>query len=530
MLQIVAWHDATAAEHQQKLSQFGAQGYRALSLSLYGNSAATLRHACVLIKRPVVVAEQMFTGLSADQFQKTFNDMSAKGMGPHIVTATGPSNAAIYGASFIPVSPTPLTRFGLSPKEFSDMNQQATTNGQRLRWFDCYGTPGDERYIAVWWPNPDMLAWNCDGVGEDGPTMQQRFDGISKTWAYMAQSVMTPSGRGTTLYYDGNIGPFETRFGLTSAQYQTLFNEQTAKGLVPLRVCGKGDGASARFCAVFGTQEQPAPRVFTPSGPTPANPAVDNIFRDYMKAHGIRSVSVAVVADQRLVYAQGYSWAGPGFQPVLPTTLYRQASCSKIFVAYALYALMQQKRDSLPKAQQQPIKTMLMNTTLQSVLQLTTPDGKVPSDANFGKVTLLDLLCSISGINQGFIYSSREAAKAAGKPLPATRMQLARYVASQPTLHTPGDLANNVYGNTDYFLLSEAVRVLANAATFEDALQKLLCGPLGMKHVRSSRSLLADQAPGEALNSLLQPKPSNQSWGEISCGWSIRTDSPTLVP
>ncbi len=530
MLQIVAWHDATAAEHQQKLSQFGAQGYRALSLSLYGDSAATLRHACVLIKRPNVIAEQMFSGLTADQFQKTFNDMSAKGMGPHIVTATGPGNTAMYGASFIPVTPTPLTRFGLTPQQFYDTNQQATTNGQKLQWFDCYGVPGDERYIATWWPDPEMLAWNCDGIGEDGPTMQQRFDGLTRAGAYLAQSVVTPSGRGTSLYYDGVIGAYESRFGLTSAQYQTLFNEQMSKGLVPKRVCAKGDGSNARFAAVFAAGEQPVARVFTPSALTPQNAAVDTIFRNFMKAHGIRSGSVAVVAGQRLVYTHGYTWAEPGFPAVQPTTLFRQASCSKIFVAYAIYALMQARRDALPKAQQTTLRQMLRNTTLQSVLHLTTPTGAQPLDPRFSQVTLLDLLESISGINQGYLFSSADAAKAANKPLPATRLQLAQYIAGQNLLHQPGDANNNVYGNTDYFLLSEAVRALANTVTFEQALQQLLCGPLHMAHVRGSRSLLADQAADEARYNLTQPPPSNEGVGELSCGYSLRSAAAPVVP
>ena len=530
MLQIIAWHDATADLHQQKFTQAIAQGYRTLSLSLYGNSTATLRHACVMVKRPVVIAEQMVTGLSADGYQKAFNDMAAKGMGPHIVTATGPANAAIFGAVFVQASPIPLTRHGLSPQDFATMNQQATANGQKLVWFDCYGTPGDERYIATWWPDPELLAWNCDGIGEDGPTMQQRFDGISKTWAYLAQSVMTPSGRGTSLYYDGNIGAFESRFGLTSAQYQTLFNEQTAKGLVPLRVCGKGEGANARFCAMFATQERPVPRVFTPSGVTPPNTAVDTIFKEFMKAHGIRSGSVAVVADQRLVYTQGYTWAEPGFPAVQPTTLFRQASCSKIFVAYALYALMQTRRDALPKAQETTLRQMLASTTLQSVLNLTAPGGAAPADPRFAQVSLLALLESISGINQGFLFSSTDAAKAAGKPLPATRLQLAQYIAGQMLLHQPGDPANNVYGNTDYFLLSEAVRAMARTDTFEGALQQLICGPLGMAHVRGSRSLLADQPGDEARYALSQPPPSNESAGELSCGYSLRTPTSTVVP
>jgi hypothetical protein len=59
--------------------------------------------------------------------------------------------------------------------EFDATNQQAVKDGLKLVWFDCYGTTDDQRYIAVWWPNPEMLAGNCDGIGEDVTQIQQRF-------------------------------------------------------------------------------------------------------------------------------------------------------------------------------------------------------------------------------------------------------------------------------------------------------------------------------------------------------------------
>ena len=528
MLQIVAWHDRTQADHQHQTDLYGAQGYRTLSLSVY-NTAADPRYACVLIKRPQVIAEQMVYGLNSAQFQQTFNDMSAKGMGPHIVTATGDAGDALFAASFIPAASTPLTRFGLTPDEFTAMNQQATKDNQKLVWFDCYGTPGDERYIAVWWPNPEMLGWNCDGVGETLDVMQQRFDGITETWAHVAQAVDTPSGNATTLYYDGLIGATQVRFGITSAEYQALYNEQYALGLVPLRVCGQGTGDAARFGVVFGQQEQSAPSVFTPQGPT-SNAAIDAIMKTFMQAHNIRSSAVAVVSGTRLVYAQGYTWAEPGFPAVQPTTLFRQASCSKIFVAASIYRLMQQRRDLLPVYSQKPFLQMLSETTLQSVLDLLTPEDKPAVDPKFATITLLDLLTSTSGLDQGAIFTSIDAATAANQPLPATRTMLTRLIASRTFTKTPGDPTNVVYGNTDYFLLGEVVRALAGAATFEDAVNTLICKPLQMQRVRGSRSAKQDQGADEAWYQLNQPPPANEGSGELTTYPGTRIPARPLMP
>ena len=528
MLQIVAWHDRTQADHKHQLDTFGARGYHTLSLSLY-NTPQDPRYACVLIKRPQVIAEQQVFGLSAAQFQQTFNQMSAKGMGPHIVTATGPAGSAVFAASFIPVTPTPLTRFGLSRSDFDAVNRQATTGGQKLVWFDCYGTPEDTRYIAVWWPNPEMLAWNCDGVDEDATTLQQRFDGLSKARARLAQIAVTPSGHGTSLFTDGSVGAWQTRFGLSSAEYQTFFDQQMAQGLVPLRVCAKGEGSNARFGVVFAQAEETTPHVFHANGPTTV-PAIDHVMQQFLQAHHIHNAALAVVDGARLVYAKGYSWAEPGYPDVLPTTLFRQASCSKVFTAYALYRLLQQKRDAMPAGSRPTFAALLAQITLQSVLHLTQPKGQPPADPKLSSITLLDLITSTSGLDQNLIWYSQPAAGAAGQPLPATRMQLAHYAAAQALKGKPGDPKNVVYGNFDYFLLAEVVRAMSGAASFEAALNTLISQPLQMTRVRGSRSLIADQMPHEALYHLTQPPPSNESAGELPAEPSLRTPQQPLVP
>ncbi len=528
MLQTVAWHDRTQSDHQHQIDTFGAQGYRSLSLSVY-NTVGDPRYACVMIKRPQIVSEHMFVGLNAAQFQQKLEDMKAQNFGPQIVTATGPASAAIFGASFIHASRDPLTRTNMTAQQFADQNKDATVTGWKLVWFDCYGSPWDERYVAAWWDNSEMLAWNCDGIGETPSLMQQRVDAVTKTWARLAQLVVTPSGHATSLFYDGTVGTTASRFGMTSAEYQTFFTEQTGKGLSPLRVCATGELNGIRFGAVFGQQEKTPPRVFTAAGPT-TNTAVDDVMRTFLQANNIRSASVALVAGTRLVYTQGYTWAQPGFPSVQPTTVFRQASCSKIFVAYSIYRLMQQKRDALPASQQKPFSTMLAGITLQSVLNLHAFGGTPVPDPKFAKITLLDLLTSTSGLNQGFIYSAVEAATAAGHSLPASRMMLAEYVASQLFSATPGDPNNVNYGNLDYFLLAEVVRALSGATTFEEAVQTLVCKPLQMRHVHGSRSLLEDQAADEARYAITQPPPKNEGAGELTAAPSVRTNDRPLVP
>ncbi len=62
----------------------------------------------------------------------------------------------------------------------------------------------------------------------------------------------------------------------------------------------------------------------------------------------------------------------------------------------------------------------------------------------------------------------------------------------------PGDTTNVVYGNLDYFMLSQVVARLCGTETFEAALKQRVLEPLNIKRVRGSRSLLLAQEADEA--------------------------------
>ena len=526
-LDVVAWHGLGQNEHAKKVSSLAAKGYRSISLSLYGDPGSPL-YAAVMIKRPVVIATEQHDGMSQAQWQQTFDAMAAKGKGPYIVTATGPAGAALYAAVFRAANPIPLTRGGLTAAEFRAQNQQAHKDGLKLVWMDSYGTPSDTRYIATWWPNPELEAWSCDAVDEDLATLQQRFDGLTATWARAAHMAMTPSGRGLELFTDDRIGGYVSRAGMSADEYQKTFDQMRAEGLSPLRVSAKSNGGGARFGAIFASREDGEKRAWrTPAGPVTV-PGIDAAMQTFMEAHNLRAASLAVVKDTRLVYAKGYTLAEPEYPAAQPTTLFRQASCSKIFTAMAIWALMQQQRANTPKGKAAPSFSQLLDVTLQSVLALTTPKGKPPADPRFAKITLRDLLESRSGLDQGLVWQAQAAAAAFGTPLPAQREQLARHAAAAQLSGAPGDPKNVVYGNFDYFLLGQVVKAMHGSPTFEAAIQDLILKPLGMQHVRLSRSLIHDQPQDEALYHLVQPDATTGD-GELTAGPSLKSPAQPLV-
>src|SRR5215469_6345018 len=106
---IVAWHGMTLAQHEVLRNQRMAQGYRFLSISVYGAVAAPT-YAAVMIKRSVVVEQRDSPCLTADQWQKTFDQQAAQGFGPVILAATGSADNPRFAAVFQPQKPIPLTR------------------------------------------------------------------------------------------------------------------------------------------------------------------------------------------------------------------------------------------------------------------------------------------------------------------------------------------------------------------------------------------------------------------------------------
>jgi CubicO group peptidase (beta-lactamase class C family) len=410
----------------------------------------------------------------------------------------------------------PLTRLSLTGQQFADLNQAQQAAGRILLWADAFGTPDDTRYTAVWGPNPDREAWNVDAIDEGGAELQARFDAMTSSWARPAHVAVTPAGRHLEMFVDSLAGRWSSRAAMTPAEYQAEFNARTAEGLFPVRVSASGAGAGARFAAIFADRDRREARTFRATGPATLA-AIDAGMEAYLRDRNLRGASLAVVRGTRLVYAKGYTFAEPSYPDLQPTTRFRQASVSKTFAAVAAWRLIEQGELSL-------------DTTVQSVLALTQPDGSAPADSRFDDVTVRHLLESTSGIRQGLLWRGVEAAEAAGASLPATGRQLARYVCAQTMTGTPGNTMNVVYGNTDYFLLSLVVAARAGAATFEQALKQLVLDPLHMTRTRGSRSLAGAQAADEARYHMSVYNPES-SWPlfPMELGLSVKTAGRPLV-
>lgn len=485
-LDIVAWHDRLAPDHLNQYNNARAAGYSTVSLCIYGDLFIPL-YAAAMVKRATQTPEQQFTGLDGAGLQTTFDTMAAQGWGPEIMSGAGPTNAPLFAAIFTPMSVIPLTRFGLTLADFNSLNKSQMNSGFILRWADVYGDPGNLRYIGIWVANADNRAWNCDGVDDDIPTMQSRFNALVGGFARPVNVASTPDGGDLMMYDDGQMPFWQAWDGMSSADYQAKFDVLYPQGLRPVRVSAKGTGSNAHFSVIFAQQEDADARTFRISGPggSPAVPAIDQAMQAVMTPNELRGASLAVVSGQRLVYARGYTWAEPDYPDVQPTTFFRQASVVKMFTAAAMYQLIDEKT-TMPGTS----TAITLDTLLKDALPEIANGSPV---AHWNEITIRHLLEMTSGITSSIIGTDPQVSST----LPVSPLQMGQWLYRQPLANTPGDTTQANYSNAGYMLLGLIIAKMYGAPDFVSGLAKLLKS-LQITRARSTASAASAQPEDEA--------------------------------
>jgi CubicO group peptidase (beta-lactamase class C family) len=493
MSDFTAWHGKTLGEHVALRDAAAKNGYRFLSLSIYGQTSAPV-YAAVMIKRPVVVAQRDWPCLTAGQFQETFDAQAKLGYGPVMIAATGSSSDPRFAAVFQPLNPIPLTRHLLGSGNSTDtgtiqgMDAQVRTQGILLHWAAAYGDASNPRYAAIWMPDTDTTLWNNDGLADSPSDYQSRFNAETSAWCRPSFVTLNGHNQYLSVFVDREIGPWVARHNMSPADYQSEFNTWTGKSYFPICVQAAGaDAGSARFAALFVQSEATVPRQFHATGPV-ANAGIDAIIQKAMQSSPVKHAALAIVQGKKLVYARGYTNAEPDWTLAQPTTRFRMASVSKTVTSLAVFQLIE-------------AGTLTLGHKLQDILQLKTPSGGAPADSKFGDIKIQHLLEHKSGLNPDAFRNGpavQQAFAAAGHTiaLPVTEAQTDSYVASLSLASTPG--ATQAYNNCGYYLLSRVVAKLRNKTLPIEAFQSSLLAPLGITRIRGAASLVSQQPADEA--------------------------------
>jgi len=198
----IARHGLTAEQYQEAFNDYvGNQGMQLTDVSGYG-SAVPL-YAALWVKNATAPAWQARHGLTASDYQTTFNQLTQQGYHPVLVngyaTAAGPRFACIFqqGATGAWVA-----QHGMTAAQYQAAFDQFVGQGYALDWVSGYFDGTQDLYAAIWRKDASIPAW-------------------------------------------------QARHGMTADQYQTFFNQVTGQGYKPVVVCGYSNGSVDLYAAIF---------------------------------------------------------------------------------------------------------------------------------------------------------------------------------------------------------------------------------------------------------------------------------------
>ena len=254
--------------------------------------SASTRYAAIWERRPGP-AWAARHGLTSAAYQQEFNRLTGLGYRPIEVNGYGVGGRDYYAAIWERRSgPAWVARHGLTSAAYQQEFNRLTGLGYRLIDVSGYNVGGQARYAGIW-ERRSGPAW----VARHGLTSaayQREFDRLTGL-GYRLIDVSGYAIRGQDYYaaiWERRSGPaWVARHGLTSAQYQTAFNNYTADGYHPIDVSGWGNNGTAHFAAIWERGSSPA----------------------WVARHGLTSAEYQAAFDQfvregyRLVHVSGYS-------------------------------------------------------------------------------------------------------------------------------------------------------------------------------------------------------------------------------
>lgn len=218
----------------------------------------------------------------------------------------------------------------------------------------------------------------------------------------------------------------------------------------------------------------------------PGMASYDRIVTALMAKYHIPGGAVAVVKNDRLVFAHGYGWADVEHHvKVQPDALFRVASLSKPVTSAAIMLLNQEGR------------LKLSNSAFGYLTSLRPPAGTT-ANPQLASITVEELLQHSGGWDRSEtfdpMFASTRIADAVDAPPPADARTIIRYMLGQPLQFTPG--RRYAYSNFGYDVLGRVIESVTGADYATWVAQHVL-DPAGVLQMQQGRTRLADALPGE---------------------------------
>ncbi len=213
---------------------------------------------------------------------------------------------------------------------------------------------------------------------------------------------------------------------------------------------------------------------------------IDGYIEKFRIQNGLKGVALAVVKDEKLVFAKGYGNSNEeDHVPVTPNNLFRLASVSKLITAVAVMKLVEKSKISLDS------KVFGKYGILNDERFLDIKDKRLE------KITVRNLLNHSGGWTQHWgdlAFLPKTVSKGVGDPLPVTIDSYIKFVTTHRVHFEPG--SSSVYSNLGYLILGKVISQVSGM-DYESFVKKEVLEPAGITDMRLGGSFQEEAQPNE---------------------------------
>ncbi len=205
----IAHHGMTSEVYQETFNDLvGNHGMQLIDVSGYGATGNLF--AALWVKNPAAPAWEARHGLTANQYQDTFNQLTATGYQPVLVDGYDAGGQPNFAAIFQKGQDSAfVARHNLTATQYQQAFDQYVAQGYTLDWVSGYGQGAQDLYAAIFRKHSSPPAW-------------------------------------------------QARHAMSAAQYQQFFDQMTQQGYKLDLVCGYGVAGQDRYAAIFRKIPNPA--------------------------------------------------------------------------------------------------------------------------------------------------------------------------------------------------------------------------------------------------------------------------------
>lgn len=467
MKSFIAKHGMTSKQYQDNFNKF-SEKYRLTAVDGYLVDGKV--YYAALWKKGTTNGLVARHGLTGKQYQDEFNKWHSKGYRLVHIDGYSDGNKARYAAIWKKGSASGIkARHGLTGKQYQDEFTANHNAGYKLIQVSGYGIKGKVYYAAIW-----KKGNNKNYVARHGLTSKQYqdvFDKYSKQ-GFKVTHIDSYDNKGKVYYaciMNKVNGRYSARHDMNSVNYQLQFDNHYYQGFAPVSISGHANGKKAGYAASFKAV-----------GGWKYNDVkqLDDKITAVLKSRNIPGVSIAIVKDGKLVYAKGYGYGVKNKEIASATSLFRLASISKPITSVAVMKLVEQN------------KIKLTDKVFGPGRILGTQYGTQPYSSREKAITVKHLLEHTAGgkswdndsgskdndtWDAAMLFTKKESYSDLFKRILDTR---------NPT-HTPGTYHD--YSNFGYCVLGRIIDKKSNLS-YEDFVKKYVLKPSGITRMQIGSS------------------------------------------